>query len=48
MTIIPVSNVEEVLDHALVSKLTPVEWTDEMEAAAMASGKDGDSNGVVH
>jgi ATP-dependent Lon protease len=48
MTIIPVANVEEVLDHALVSKLTPVEWTDEMEAAAIAAERDAGSKDVVH
>ena len=48
MTIIPVSDVGEVLEHALVSKLQPVEWTEEMEAASLASAKDSGSNDVVH
>ncbi|HJN25049.1 MAG TPA: S16 family serine protease, partial [Rhodospirillales bacterium] len=48
MTIIPVSNVEEVLEHALVSKLTPVEWTDEMEIAAMAAERGETLKDVVH
>ena len=48
MTIIPVSDVGEVLEHALVSKLQPVEWTKEMEAASIASAKGSDSNDVVH
>jgi ATP-dependent Lon protease len=48
MTIIPVSSAEEVLEHALVSKLTPVEWTKEMEAAALASARGNNSNDVVH
>ncbi len=48
MTIIPVSNVEEVLEHALATKLKPVEWTEEMEAAAIASEKEENSKDVVH
>jgi ATP-dependent Lon protease len=48
MTIVPVSCAEEVLEHALVSKLTPVEWTKEMEAAALASARGNDTNDVVH
>jgi ATP-dependent Lon protease len=48
MTIIPVSDAGEVLEHALVSKLQPVEWTDEMEAASIASAKGSGSNDVVH
>jgi ATP-dependent Lon protease len=48
MTIIPVSDVGEVLEHALVSKLQPVEWTEEMEAASLASAKGTGSNDVVH
>ncbi len=48
MTIIPVSDAGEVLEHALVSKLQPVEWTAEMEAAAIASARGSESNDVVH
>jgi ATP-dependent Lon protease len=48
MTIIPVSSAEEVLKHALVSKLTPAEWTKEMEAAALASARANNINDVVH
>jgi len=48
MTIIPVSDAGEVLEHALVSKLQPVEWTAEMEAAAIASARGSASNDVVH
>ena len=48
MTIIPVSSVDEVLEHALVSKLTPVEWTEEMEAAALAAERRGGTEDVVH
>jgi ATP-dependent Lon protease len=48
MTIVPVSSAEEVLEHALVSKLTPVEWTKEMEAAALASARGNNTNDVVH
>ena len=48
ITIIPVSSAEEVLKHALVSKLTPVEWTKEMEAAALAIARGNSTNDVVH
>ena len=48
MTIIPVSNVGEVVEQALVSKLQPVEWTDEMEASYLASAKGSGSGEVVH
>ena len=48
INIIPVSSVEEVLEHALVSKLTPVEWTKEMEAAALAISRGSSTNDVVH
>ena len=50
MTIIPVSDAGEVLKHALVSKLTPIEWTEEMEneAAALAGSKDNVGGVVTH
>ncbi len=48
MTIIPVSDVGEVLKHALVGKLTPIEWTEEMEnEAAALAGTKRDVGGVV-
>lgn len=50
LEIIPVSFVDEVLERALASPMTPIEWTeeDEAEAAALAS-RSGDENsgGVV-
>lgn len=50
LEIIPVSLVDEVLEHALAQPMTPIEWTeeDEAEAAALASrtGEEG-ANGVV-
>jgi ATP-dependent Lon protease len=48
LEIIPVSTVDEVLKHALVSPLTPVEW-DEAKAAAEAKNlKSSDAeNGVI-
>jgi ATP-dependent Lon protease len=48
INIIPVSSAEEVLEHSLVSKLTPVEWTKEMEAAALAVSRGSSTNDVVH
>ncbi len=50
LTIIPVSIVDEVLEHALIKALTPQEWDEkaDLEASAMAnSGSDDDSSGVT-
>jgi len=49
LELIPVSSVEEVLEKALVSKLVPIEWDEDMEAeaAALAAAKDGAADGVV-
>ncbi|TVR98625.1 MAG: endopeptidase La [Rhodospirillales bacterium] len=48
--IVPVSTVDEVLSHALVSKLSPIEWDEsaELEAAAVAASRvDEDEVGGV-
>jgi ATP-dependent Lon protease len=48
--IVPVNTVEEVLDHALVAKPTPIEWSekDDLEAAALtARGDDDEAGGIV-
>ena len=42
MIIIPVGNVDEVLKEALVSKLTPIEWDEEAEIAALSSKQTDD------
>ncbi|MFY0691976.1 MAG: endopeptidase La [Paracoccaceae bacterium] len=42
LTIIPVSHVSDVLEHALVAKPEPIEWDEAAEEAAQASLKDGD------
>ncbi|HZH25730.1 MAG TPA: endopeptidase La [Azospirillaceae bacterium] len=49
LQIIPVSAVEEVLQHALVQPLTPVEWPDEaaVETVAPQQGKEPDREGVL-
>jgi ATP-dependent Lon protease len=49
MEIIPISTVDEVLKHALVAPLTPIEWDEEVEAAAVANAStdDDDLGGVV-
>jgi ATP-dependent Lon protease len=49
MTIISVGTVDEVLEHALVTKLQPIEWDEAAEeAAALAAQADGDNrNGVI-
>ena len=52
LEIIPVSNVDEVLERALASPMTPIEWTeaDQAEATALAtrSGDDAGSGLVKH
>jgi len=49
LEIIPVSNVEEVLKHALTEELTAIEWMDsDLEAVAQENGQEGDEHtGVV-
>ena len=50
MTIIPVSNVDDVLEHALTAPLQPIEWDEEAEleaALAKSRGEDDDMGGVV-
>ncbi|MBL4614996.1 MAG: endopeptidase La, partial [Magnetovibrio sp.] len=48
MKIIPVARVEEVLEHALVEKLTPIEWDeDEVNSSVASGGDDEDRNGLI-
>lgn len=50
LEIIPVSNVDEVLERALASPMTPIEWTeaDQAEATALATRSGDDAgNGLV-
>ncbi|MBF0246847.1 MAG: endopeptidase La [Alphaproteobacteria bacterium] len=48
LEIIPVSRVEQVLEHALVEALTPVEWNEEeLDSSLPASSEDGDVGEVV-
>ena len=44
LEIVPVATVDEVLAHALVDKLTPIEW---IEPVAVTSGETTDSDAVV-
>ena len=46
LKIIPVSTVDEVLGHALTQKLTPIEWTEPVDAAPSGAA-DEDGVGVV-
>ncbi|MFN4282009.1 MAG: endopeptidase La [Alphaproteobacteria bacterium] len=49
LTIIPVSTGDEVLKHALVRPLTPIEWTEPEEVKAVAAaGGDGEPGVVTH
>ena len=49
MTIISVSTIDEVLEHALVTRLQPIEWDEAAEeAAALAAQPDGEKrDGVI-
>ncbi len=47
LTIIPVSTVDEVLTHALVSPLTAIEWDEDSERNALASAAEDDEVGGV-
>ncbi|MCW9032679.1 MAG: endopeptidase La [Alphaproteobacteria bacterium] len=53
MKIIPVKTVDEVLEHALVSPLVPIEWTEDDEkkideSVAKASGEENDQTVLTH
>ncbi|MCI5047738.1 MAG: endopeptidase La [Aquisalinus sp.] len=51
LEVIPVTTVDEVLQHALTGELTPIEWNEEEEllkAAAAASGKDDPGSVMTH
>jgi len=47
LTIIPVSTVDEVLTHALVSPLKPIEWEEEAESVAIPTAEDEEMGDVV-
>ncbi len=49
LTIIPVSTADEVLLHALTRPITPIEWTEEDQAAALrgAKGREPDAEAPV-
>ena len=48
LEIIPTENVDEVLEHALVEKLAPIEWLESEEVDAVAAGSgEGEHGGVV-
>ena len=44
LEIVPVTSVEEVLEHALLSPLVPIEWDDESDGAVDASSSVGDED----
>ena len=48
LEIIPTENVDEVLEHALVEKLSPIEWLESEDVDAVAAGSgEGEHEGVV-
>ncbi|WP_282608182.1 endopeptidase La [Pelagibius sp. Alg239-R121] len=50
LEIIPTSTVDEVLEHALAKKLTPIEWVEpaDVDAARGSSSDDGRSGVITH
>ena len=49
LTIIPVGNVDELLKHALVKPLVPIEWAEEAPAAEVIAEKTGEApRGITH
>ena len=48
MTIIPVTTVDEVLEHALTAPLVPIEWTEaDQSAADVAADAEAGIKGTV-
>jgi ATP-dependent Lon protease len=47
LNIIPVKSVDEVLKHALVRPLTPIEWIEPADVEKVATAVGGDERGVV-
>ncbi len=47
LEIIPVRTVDEVIEHALVSKLVPIEWSEESEIVTISEGDDKSDLGDV-
>ena len=47
LEIIPSSSVDEILRHALVGELTPIEWVDPSDVEAARSVQEKDTRGGV-
>jgi ATP-dependent Lon protease len=48
LAIVPVGTVDEVLEHALAERVTPIEWNPELaEVEAVPAREDGDLSGVT-
>ena len=50
LTIIPVETVDDVIKHALIRPVVPIEWDEdeeEKESVSSSSGDDGDVNGLI-
>src|SRR5580704_16808997 len=47
LTIVPVANVDELLKHALVKPLIPIEWAEEPEAPPVIPAKSEERSGVL-
>lgn len=48
LEIVPVTHMEEVLEHALVSRLEPIEWTPDTKADAEGAGTDDSGTVIAH
>src|SRR5690606_3908410 len=47
LNIVPVSDVEDVLQHALVRELVPIEWPDDVDLEPAISSGEGDNDTLV-
>jgi len=47
LEIVPVSRMDQVLEHALVRRPVPIEWDESMAPAPKTSGSDDESKGIV-
>jgi ATP-dependent Lon protease len=47
LTLIPVNSVDELLRHALVKELSPIEWTDEADRPVLPPKVEEDRTGII-
>jgi ATP-dependent Lon protease len=47
LTVIPVTSIDEVLEHSLVTRLVPIEWIDDDDGGKMKVSENRDGESVV-